>query len=252
MTEALHLIDDEFFFSISDAVKTKDTASMFNISSQIVSKGYDFGEILEGLLEHFRNIATIKATGKTDLIDSSKENIERFKASSEDFSQEDLIRMMNHIAVAEQGLRFATQPRIRFELALCQLALMGKIMDLRELIHEIRDLKKKPELINQLNESLRKENEKTDREESQKTLILNDIKREEPRKTVAINEVKNDNNEKKLPDSVNVVVQQEIPNNLTQENTSKVIRNNKSTIDPDKSSMDEILSGLFGAIEVSE
>jgi DNA polymerase-3 subunit gamma/tau len=238
MTEALHLIDDEFFFSISDAVKEKDTASMFNISSQIVSKGYDFGEILEGLLEHFRNIATIKATGKTDLIDSSKENIDRFKTSSENFSQEDLIRMMNHIATAEQGLRFATQPRIRFELALCQLALMGKVFDIRELIHEIRDLKKKPELINQLNENLRIESEKTNKVETQNTH--------------QIKEVYNEKIEIKAPKSSVEVVQKEISNNLTKENTSKDEMKIKSALNPDKSSIDELLSGLFGAIEVTE
>jgi hypothetical protein len=50
---------------------------------------------------------------------------------------------MNHIAKAEQSLRFTPQPRIRFEIALLQLAHIDSTADISILINELREIKKK-------------------------------------------------------------------------------------------------------------
>jgi DNA polymerase III subunit gamma/tau len=143
LADALHLIDEEFFFSITKAVKEKDTATIFELVGNVVRKGYDFQEVLQGLLEHLRNLTVVKVTGDPSIIETSSQVRTKYLESSANFGKIDLIRMMNHIAQAEQSLKFSPQPRIRFELALLQLAHIDSTLEISELISEIREVKKK-------------------------------------------------------------------------------------------------------------
>ncbi|MBX3043395.1 MAG: DNA polymerase III subunit gamma/tau [Candidatus Kapabacteria bacterium] len=142
LADALHLIDEEFFFSITNAVKTKDTAAIFELVGQVVRKGYDFQETLQGLLEHLRNLTAVKVTGDSSILETSSQMRAKYLTNSADFAKLDLIRMMNHIAQAEQSLKFTPQPRIRFELALLQLAHIDSTVDIAELISELKVVKK--------------------------------------------------------------------------------------------------------------
>ncbi|MCK5742358.1 MAG: hypothetical protein KAH48_09085, partial [Chlorobi bacterium] len=67
---------------------------------------------------------------------------ERYRTEAGFFSKTDLLRYMNLTAKTQSELRFAPQPRLRFELALVQLASMDNAEDIGELINEIRELKK--------------------------------------------------------------------------------------------------------------
>ncbi len=141
MAESLHLIDEEFFFRISRAVLEKNMPEMFNIAKLVITKGYDLQETMQGLLEHFRNILTVKVTETTDLIESAESILEKYKIASSKFTQPDLMRIMNLIAQAEQQLKFAPQPRIKFELALANLANVDSVMHISEIIAELKSIK---------------------------------------------------------------------------------------------------------------
>ncbi len=143
LADALHLIDEDFFFSITSAVKNKDSAKIFELVGLVISKGYDFSETLQGLLEHLRNITVVKVTGNVDSLETSQQSKNRFLEESKKFTKLDLLRMMNYIAQQEQSLKFSPQPRIRFELALLQLANIDSTTEIQNLINEIREIKKK-------------------------------------------------------------------------------------------------------------
>ncbi len=141
MAESLHLIDEEFFFRISKAIIDRNMPEMFNIAKLVITKGYDLQETMQGLLEHFRNILTVKVTETTDLIDSAESMLEKYKITANLFSQPDLIRIMNLISYSEQQLKYAPQPRIKFELALANLANVDSVMHISEIIAELKSIK---------------------------------------------------------------------------------------------------------------
>ncbi len=143
LADALHLIDEEFFFRITSAVLEKNTASVFELVGNVVRKGYDFQETLQGLLEHLRNLTAVKVTNDPEILETSSQMKAKYLEESKKFGKLDLIRMMNHIAQAEQSLKYSPQPRIRFELALLQLAHIDSTTDIAELINELRAVKKK-------------------------------------------------------------------------------------------------------------
>lgn len=138
--DSLSLIDDEFYFRISRAASSKDTAEMFRIADEIINRGYDLQETLSGLLEHLRHLLTVVVTGSTELIETASEIQSLYQKESKNFRKNDLLRMMNLIAQSEQEIRFAKQPRVKFELTLCKLATMDTVLEIEDLIRQLNGL----------------------------------------------------------------------------------------------------------------
>ncbi len=138
LIDALHLIDTDFFFRISRAGIEKNIKDMLEIAYEVSNKGYDFKEVLSGLMEHYRNLLTIKVTGNTKLIEASNSFLEKYIEEAEFFTNEDLLRILNLIAATEQAIRYSPQPKIRFELALIQIASLDSSVEIKKLIDALR------------------------------------------------------------------------------------------------------------------
>jgi DNA polymerase-3 subunit gamma/tau len=136
--QALHLIDTEFFFRITKAIRDKNIAEMFIIANEVLIKGYDIQECMNGILEHLRNLLTVLAIGSTKLIENSSIYHEIYTKEAAYFTQSQLLRLMNIISTSEQSLRYATQPRVRFELALTQMASLDSTIEISALLKEIQ------------------------------------------------------------------------------------------------------------------
>lgn len=144
MSDALHLIDEDFFFRMSDCIIHGDLAEAFNISNEVIKKGYELQETLHGLLEHFRNILTIIATGNTDLIDTSEAYKTKYQETAKKTTKSNVLRYIQVINKTDETLKFAAQPRIKFELALVTLASLGNTLDIKQLIEEVRAINEIP------------------------------------------------------------------------------------------------------------
>lgn len=138
VTKALHLIDVDFFFSLSTAIRTHDVQAILAQSQEVVKRGYDLQECLVGLLEHFRNILTVIVTKDVQLIEASKSFLEKYQSEAALFTQPDVIRIMSVISQGEATLRQnPPQPRVRFEFTLIQLASLDGAVELGKLLASI-------------------------------------------------------------------------------------------------------------------
>lgn len=139
--DVLHLIDTEYFFRVSDAILNRHLPAVFEISQELAYNGYDYFEFISGLVEHFRNIFTLKVTKNEKLLSVPSTIIPKYIENSEKFKEKDLLRILNLIAYAEQQLKFTSQPKIRLELLLAQLIEMPSVTEITELIAKINELK---------------------------------------------------------------------------------------------------------------
>ncbi|HPI19421.1 MAG TPA: DNA polymerase III subunit gamma/tau [Candidatus Kapabacteria bacterium] len=139
LIDALHLIDQDFFFLIDEAIYNKDVEKVLNIANDVVTKGHDLQECLNGMLEHYRNLITCKATGDGTFIETSKEYMDRYLTDHQKYSNLDLLRIMHIISSAETSLKFSAQPKIRFEMCLLDLANLDSSVDISELLNSIKD-----------------------------------------------------------------------------------------------------------------
>lgn len=65
---ALGAIDDNLFFDYFNAILNKDVASCMKIVNNIMSKGIDFQQIFDGLLEHLRTLLVIRTCSNTSTL----------------------------------------------------------------------------------------------------------------------------------------------------------------------------------------
>lgn len=138
LVDALHLIDQDFFFQIDEAVYSKNVEKLLNIANDVITKGHDLQECLSGLLEHYRNLITCKSTGDGSFLESSKEFIDKYLTEHQKYSNLDLLRIMHIISTAETSLKFSAQAKIRFEMCLLDLANLDSSIEISELINSIQ------------------------------------------------------------------------------------------------------------------
>jgi DNA polymerase-3 subunit gamma/tau len=142
--EALNVIDQAFFFRVTDMMRSHDTAEAFAIVEQIMRIGYDSQEFLIGLAEHFRNFLSVLTTGSTGLLETAKLYIDRYIDESRGMEQGDMIRALHLTLATQQAIRSSSQPRLRLELALIQLAVMDSTVSLTQLLEKIDRLPDTP------------------------------------------------------------------------------------------------------------
>lgn len=138
LAQALHLVDKEFYFKISEYILHNDLKSIFQVVKEIVNRGYDLSETLSGLIEHFRNILSIIVTENTNLIEDSAEIKRKYSDIAMKFEKNDILRILNYLTKTEQSLKYSPQPKVHFELALLQVASFDSVKDIKTLINEIK------------------------------------------------------------------------------------------------------------------
>ncbi len=141
LREALNLIDLDFFFEVSDAIAARDPKRAFELAGEITSRGYDIEEFFSGLLEHFRNILTVCVTGSTKLLEVSKVHQEHYTETAKKFSEADLLRLVRLGQNAFERLRASHEPRIVLEVALVEMMLLERAIEVSQLLEEVRGLK---------------------------------------------------------------------------------------------------------------
>jgi DNA polymerase-3 subunit gamma/tau len=146
LANALNLIDEEFYFQITDNMISGNIAGMFEISKSIFERGYDLRETLNGLIEHFRNILVIKSSSNI-VLEASENAMNRYHDTVNKFHNYDLIRILNLLVETDKNIRTSTQPTIIFEMCLVALANIDSTEELSKIIAYIESdsdaLKKK-------------------------------------------------------------------------------------------------------------
>jgi DNA polymerase III subunit gamma/tau len=121
VSKMLNLIDEDVYFELSGAVLTKDFKKVFDISRQIYENGWNFIDFMDGLVEHFRNIMTVIATGKTDFIETAEVYRMRYLDYIDKFSEGDMLRLLNFLNKTQQELRFSQNQKLKIEIALTHM-----------------------------------------------------------------------------------------------------------------------------------
>lgn len=228
ITEALHLVDIDLFFQINTIIKNNEINKLFELTNKIQYNGYDFGEIIVGLIEFYRNILAIKSTSNHQFVELSEEHINRIETEINDFSIEDLIRIINHLIKLEQTIKNATQPKIKFELAILQLCSMSKVKNVNEILEILTKISENPNILKVAPDTI-----VTDKTETYKS---------------DINNTRIDNKQQNITSIA--------PSKSKESDVQKDLKANKQTktknVESESSTVDGMLTNLFGAKKINE
>lgn len=137
--DIIGMIKEDIFFSCSEAVISKNLSEAFTIAQKVFDEGYDYGELINGLIEHFRNILVVILTGSVEPIETSEHFKKKYEECSQNFSEMDCIRIINTISDAEYQIKKSTQPLLRLELLLSKLIAMDRSVSIEKILSQIED-----------------------------------------------------------------------------------------------------------------
>jgi len=137
LAKMFNLIDEEIYFDISDAIISKHFKYAFDITQKIYDNGWNYIDFLNGLNEHFRNILTVVIRKDTQLVESAEIYKEKYLSYADKFSESDLLRILTFINKTQYEIKSSSNPKLKIEIALCQLIGLEKSALISELISKI-------------------------------------------------------------------------------------------------------------------
>ncbi len=139
VAKMLNLIDDEIYFTISDAILNKNFKAVFEVTNTIYKNGWSFTDFIDGLIEHFRNIMTVVVTEKSDLVESADVYKSKYLEYQNQFSEGDLLRLLNFLNRAQQELRYSQNHKLKLEIILSHLVGLERSSTISELFSKLED-----------------------------------------------------------------------------------------------------------------
>lgn len=124
----LSILDYDYYFKVTDALIDKNTSSSLLIFNEILNKGFDGHNFLNGLAEHLRNLLVCRDETTLQLMEVSASIRERYKMQSKKADADFLLRGLSILNKADVQYKSSRNQRLLVELTLLQLcSLYGSV-----------------------------------------------------------------------------------------------------------------------------
>ena len=136
VSTVLGLIGRDLQLEIADAVAREDAAAAFELAGRVVEAGFDLRIVCRELGRLMRDLLLVKIDparlADPDIAGESERDA--VGALAERFSREDLMRAFDLLTRAEADIRYSSQPRHQFEMALVKWIHLRQLTPLSELL----------------------------------------------------------------------------------------------------------------------
>lgn len=117
----LNILDYEYYFQLTEGFLTYNTTAVLLLIDEILDKGFDGDLLLNGVVEHLRNLLVCKDLKTAQLIDADGELKSRYLMQAEIISADFLLNAMNILSQYEMQYKSAKNKRILIEICLLKL-----------------------------------------------------------------------------------------------------------------------------------
>ncbi|PUZ27539.1 DNA polymerase-3 subunit gamma/tau [Chitinophaga costaii] len=128
--EHLNILDYDYFFKVMEAVLAQDVAQAMLIFDEILQKGFEGDNFLNGWSEFLRNLLLCKEDKVQHLVEVSGNLRERYKQLSVRVSPAYLITALHLLNETEINYRLARNKRLHVEMALIKLCFLQQAITL--------------------------------------------------------------------------------------------------------------------------
>ena len=123
VTSNLNILDYESYFDLSSLITNKDIPGILSMYDKVYNRGIDDVNFLNGISKHFRELL-INKLDKSDIKDDLKI---KYKKQGHDYSDEDLILMIDIVNECLINYQKVNDKRIHTEICLMKLASLDSI-----------------------------------------------------------------------------------------------------------------------------
>ncbi|OWY23355.1 DNA polymerase III subunit gamma/tau [Sphingobacteriales bacterium UPWRP_1] len=128
--EALNVLDYDYFFKATDCLLTQDAPGLLLMLDEILRKGFEGDNFLNGLSAHFRNLLVCKDTATLPLLDVTEGLRERYRTQAAMAPMGLLLSALNIANECEIQYRSSKNKRLQAELALLKMCYAANAMQL--------------------------------------------------------------------------------------------------------------------------
>ncbi|GAA0866603.1 DNA polymerase III subunit gamma/tau [Paraclostridium tenue] len=145
VVDLLGTVNVEQLFEMADYVIKEDTKKCLEILNEFVIWGKDIKNLIDDLIDHFRNLMVCKVSNDLDeIISLPEEIIDQLKSQAETIETNEIIRILNILSVTQDDIKASSNPRVLAEVSIMKLsqpmfddskeALLKRISNLEEVI----------------------------------------------------------------------------------------------------------------------
>lgn len=143
LLDILGVVDRRTIFSISTAILNGQIATLLNIIEDVYDRGHDIKKLYSNLIEHFRNLLVAKITAGSDkLLNVPAHEIQTMITQVAKVPEPFLSQILNELLKEENSVKFSSQPKIAFEMALIRIHQIRPVLSIETLIEKLDGLKK--------------------------------------------------------------------------------------------------------------
>ena len=144
--ELLGTVNIEQLFEMAQSIIDQDTKKSLQILNEFVVWGKDIRNLINDLIDHFRNLMVCKVSKDLDeIISLPEESIERLKEQSQNVNINDLIRILNILSETQDNMKTSSNPRVLAEVTIMKTAQPMFDESKEALIKRIENLEQKIE-----------------------------------------------------------------------------------------------------------
>ncbi len=141
VTAALGIAGREFYFSLGDAILDGDPGRALSLLATAYGDGQNLQEVSEELVSHLRNLLVLSiGAAAVELIDATDSERDRYRSQAERAQPADLIRQLHLAMEAASRMRRSGYPRVVLEVAVAEIALMPRSIDLAALARHLPEI----------------------------------------------------------------------------------------------------------------
>lgn len=139
--KVLGAVDNDVYASFMEVLAKSDVAAMMQVIDEILSKGKDLGRFCDELIWYLRNILVAKNTEHPEnIIDMSQENLTVLVETAKKLELEMVFRYIRVLSEVENQMKYASQKRVLFEVALIRLCRPEMEQDHESVINRLHNI----------------------------------------------------------------------------------------------------------------
>ena len=126
VTKNLHILDNEYFFKISNHLFNGDISSALLLHNEILAKGFESYNLITGLVIHFRNLLVCQNEKIIELLEVSNSEKLKFKEQAQLISSNFIEECIDILNQCDINYKMTSNTKIHTEITLVKLSKLNK------------------------------------------------------------------------------------------------------------------------------
>ena len=123
VVELLGTVNIEQLFDLAQYIINQDTKESLKVLNEFIVWGKDIRNLINDLIDHFRNLMICKvSTDLDEIISLPDEIIDQLRSQADTVNNNDLIRILNILSTTQDNIKTASNPRVVAEVTMMKIA----------------------------------------------------------------------------------------------------------------------------------